>query len=99
MSAPRGTGMNASRLAQRAKVKSAAEVYAADLAAGEVPSLRRIRADFHVGQPKSQETRVDLRAALAAKPSGPPQWRLAGMPSLGRLIRYQIYLGHSRRPM
>lgn len=74
MSAPRGTGKTASRPVQRTKVKSAAEVYA--------PAWQwakcfhwRIRADFRIGQPKSQETQAHPRVALAAKPSEPPLWR------------------------
>ena len=40
----------------------AARVYAADLAAGEVPSVRRIRREMHVGQPRAQEVRAYLAA-------------------------------------
>jgi hypothetical protein len=40
----------------------AARLYAADLAAGEVPSVRRIRREMHVGQPRAQEVRAYLAA-------------------------------------
>ena len=38
-----------------------AEPFAGDLARGEVPSIRRIRAELHVGQPKAQEIQARLR--------------------------------------
>jgi hypothetical protein len=41
-----------------------AEPFAAELARGEVPAIRRIRAELHVGQPKAQEIQARL-AALA----------------------------------
>ena len=44
-----------------------AEPFAGDLARGEVPSLRRIRAELHVGQPKAQEVQARL-SALARTP-------------------------------
>ena len=44
-----------------------AEPFAEDLARGEVPSLRRIRAELHVGQPKAQEVQARL-SALARIP-------------------------------
>lgn len=40
------------------------EFYAAELAAGEMPSLRRIRADMHVGQPRAQQIQTELASAL-----------------------------------
>jgi hypothetical protein len=57
--------MTAPRAAQRAKAKSPAEVYAADLAAGKVPSQRQIRADLKVGQEKAKQIQAELTAALA----------------------------------
>ena len=42
----------------------AAEVFAADVAAGRVPSIRAIRSRLHVGQPRAQQVRAYL-AALA----------------------------------
>ena len=48
----------------------AAEVhFAADLAAGRVPSARRIKAELHVGQDRAAQIRDHL-AALAAAPGG-----------------------------
>lgn len=41
-----------------------AEPFAADLARGEVPSLRRIRAELHCGQPRAQE--IQGRLAVLA---------------------------------
>jgi len=40
----------------------AARLYAVELAAGEVPSVRRIRREMHVGQPRAQEVRAYLAA-------------------------------------
>ena len=40
----------------------AARLNAAGLAAGEVPSVRRIRREMHVGQPRAQEVRAYLAA-------------------------------------
>jgi hypothetical protein len=42
----------------------AAEVFAADVAAGRLPSIRAIRSRLHVGQPRAQRVRAYL-AALA----------------------------------
>ena len=39
---------------------TAAERYAAEVARGEVPGVRRIRRDLHVGQPRAQEVREYL---------------------------------------
>ena len=39
-----------------------AEPFAAELARGEVPSIRRIRAELHVGQPRAQEIQGRLTA-------------------------------------
>jgi Protein of unknown function (DUF2637) len=41
--------------------------FAGDLARGEVPTIRRIRAELHVGQPRAQEIRARL-AALTRTP-------------------------------
>ena len=41
--------------------------FAGELARGEVPSIRRIRSELHVGQPRAQEIRARL-AALARTP-------------------------------
>jgi hypothetical protein len=40
----------------------AVQLFAADLAAGQVPGISRIRADMGVGQPKAQAIRAYLRA-------------------------------------
>ena len=42
----------------------AARLYAAELAAGELPSVRRIRREMHVGQDRAQSVQAYL-AALA----------------------------------
>jgi hypothetical protein len=42
------------------------DVYAGLLAKGEVPSVRAIRRDMRVGQPKAQGIRTQLEAALRA---------------------------------
>jgi hypothetical protein len=39
---------------------AALELFAADLAAGEVPSVRRVRREMHVGQPRAQEVHAFL---------------------------------------
>jgi hypothetical protein len=44
----------------------AAEVFAADVAAGRVPSIRAIRSRLRVGQPRAQQ----VRAYLAARADG-----------------------------
>ena len=46
------------------KAKSPAEVYAAELAAGEVPSLRQLKADLHVGQDKAKAIQAELSEQL-----------------------------------
>jgi hypothetical protein len=48
-----------------------AEVFAAELAADRVPSVRAIRAALHVGQPRAQRLRGQL-AAAADKHGGSP---------------------------
>jgi hypothetical protein len=44
-----------------------AEPFAEELARGEVPAIRRIRSELHVGQPRAQEIQARL-AALARTP-------------------------------
>jgi hypothetical protein len=41
---------------------AAAQRYAAELARGEIPGIRRIRRDLHVGQPRAQQVREYLAA-------------------------------------
>ena len=55
-------GINADPLRERA-----AEVFAEQLAADRVPSIRAIRAQFHVGQPRAQRLRDSL-ASGGGKP-------------------------------
>lgn len=74
--APESAPVSAPKSAPRVKAKSGVkrtakprqadpvDLYAAELAAGEVPSLRRIRADFHIGQPKAQQIQAELTALL-----------------------------------
>lgn len=60
---PRSAGKAVKRTA-RLKAVEPADSYATELAAGRVPSLRRIRADLHVGQPKAQAIQAELAASL-----------------------------------
>jgi hypothetical protein len=60
---------SAVKRATEAKGVDPTDFYAAELALGEVPSLRRIRADLHVGQPKAQAIQAELQARLVA-PAG-----------------------------
>jgi hypothetical protein len=46
--------------------REAAELFAAELAEGEVPSIRRIRAGVHVGQPRAREVQAYLEALTPA---------------------------------
>jgi hypothetical protein len=74
VSAPRSAPRSARKSAPGVKPKSAVkrtvkavdpvDLYAAELAAGEVPSLRRIRADMHVGQDKAKTIQGELSALL-----------------------------------
>jgi hypothetical protein len=71
-SAPKAAPRVATRTRARPGVKpikapTPVEFYAAELAAGEMPSLRRIRADMHVGQPRAQQIQTEL--ASAPKPA------------------------------
>ena len=47
--------------------REAAETFAGDLSRGELPSVRAIRREMHVGQPRAQEVRAYL-SALARTP-------------------------------
>jgi hypothetical protein len=42
----------------------AADVFAAELAAGRIPSVRAIRSHLHVGQPRAQQVRSYLAALV-----------------------------------
>jgi hypothetical protein len=46
-------------------------VFAADLAAERVPSIRAIRAQLHVGQPRAQRLRDYLAAGAVRRPEYP----------------------------
>ena len=45
----------------------AAQLFADDLAAGCVPSVRTIRTRLHVGQPHAQRTQANLASLAACK--------------------------------
>src|SRR5258708_7677891 len=47
--------------------RQAAELFAAELAAGQVPSIRRIRREMRVGQPRAQQVRGHLAALAEAR--------------------------------
>jgi hypothetical protein len=75
VTAPRSAPKAPPTTAPRARAKSAvkkirtptpAEFYAADLAAGRLPSIRQVKADLHVGQERAKAIHGDLEAALAA---------------------------------
>jgi hypothetical protein len=69
--APRTASTDRTRT--RAVSGEAAEVhFAADLAAGRIPSARRIKAELHVGQDRAARIHAHL-ARLAATPNGQPR--------------------------
>jgi hypothetical protein len=51
--------------------KQAAEVFASHLAADRVPSVRAIRAQLHVGQPRAQRVRDYLATGSASRAQNP----------------------------
>jgi hypothetical protein len=51
--------------------EQAAGLFAEDLAADRVPSVRAIRAQLHVGQPRAQRLRDGLSAGAARRVEGP----------------------------
>ena len=63
-SAPGVRAKPAPKRAAKAKELDPADYYAAELAAGELPSLRRIRADLHVGQDKAKVIQTEIAALL-----------------------------------
>jgi len=75
VSAPESGRSTAPQVRAKAPVKRAvkakelhpAALYSADLARGEVPSLRRIRADMHVGQDKAKVIQTGLTALLTER--------------------------------
>jgi hypothetical protein len=56
--------------------EQAAELFAEQLAVHRIPSIRAIRAQLHVGQPRAQRLR-DYLAAGSAGEAGEPGWRVA----------------------
>jgi hypothetical protein len=54
----------------------AADLFAEQLAVHRIPSIRAIRAQLHVGQPRAQRLR-DYLAAGSAGEAGEPGWRVA----------------------
>lgn len=63
-SAPGVKPQSAAKRTAKAKQADPVDLYAAELASGEVPSLRRIRADMHVGQDKAKTIQTELTALL-----------------------------------
>ena len=61
-----GTGRDADPLQEQA-----AELFAAQLAADRVPSVRAIRAQLHVGQPRAQRLRDYLAAGSVRQADSP----------------------------
>jgi hypothetical protein len=51
--------------------EQAAEIFASQLAADRVPSIRAIRAQFHVGQPRAQRLRDYLTTGAARRAESP----------------------------
>ena len=51
--------------------EQAAELFAGQLAAGRVPSVRAIRAQLHVGQARAQRLRDDLAVGAARRVESP----------------------------
>jgi hypothetical protein len=60
------TGLDADPLQERA-----AELFAGQMAANRVPSVRAIRAQLHVGQPRAQRLRDHLTTAAARQAQSP----------------------------
>jgi hypothetical protein len=47
---------------------AAAELFATDLAGGKVPSVRRVRREMHLGQPRAQQVQSYLRVLAGSGP-------------------------------
>jgi hypothetical protein len=63
--APKRTVRPAPKRTRPAAPKTNPELhFAAALATGELPSVRRIRSELHVGQPKAQQIHAQLAAAM-----------------------------------
>lgn len=54
------TGVPEPPAALNGHAERAAELFAADVAAGKVPGIRRIRREMHVGQPRAQQVQAYL---------------------------------------
>ena len=54
------TGVPEPPAALNGHTERAAELFAADVAAGKVPGIRRIRREMHVGQPRAQQVQAYL---------------------------------------
>lgn len=68
--APAAVPRAASRRTKRAASKANPEVHFADaIAAGELPSVRRIQRELRVGQPKAQQIRAQLATVPPAEQS------------------------------
>ena len=50
--------------------REAAEIYTAELVRGELPSVRRLQREMHLGQPRAQEMRSYLRVLAASNERG-----------------------------
>jgi hypothetical protein len=61
------TGVPAVPAGLNGHASAATELFAAELAAGEVPSIRRIRAALHCGQPRAREIQAHLAALIPAR--------------------------------
>jgi hypothetical protein len=70
--APPATARTRAAAAPGAHLDAAEMHFAADLAAGRVPSLRAIKAELHVGQPRAQEIFRHLTAVTTARPADGP---------------------------
>ena len=61
--------------------EQAAEIFAEQLATDRVPSVRAIRAQLHVGQPRAQRLRDYLATGVARRAENPAHDQLAGRAS------------------
>ena len=59
--------------------EQAAEIFAGQLAADRVPSIRAIRAQLHVGQPRAQRVRAYLAALNGAQAGASLEHRAADL--------------------
>jgi hypothetical protein len=66
------TGVSEPPAALNGHADRARELFAADLAAGQAPGVRRIRRELKVGQPKAQQVREYLAGLAAGNGQGGP---------------------------